>query len=306
MSAQTLALAPVSPTTRVISCATDEIGEVAADLVATVAPDGVLGVATGSSPLALYAALIRRRERSLSLSNAPDLGPHERSLSLSNAPDLGPHERSLSLSNAPDLGLHERSLSLSKGPAATEGFATEHLRLFALDEYVGLDAADPRSYAAYVRSVIAEPLGIPSQNVRVPSGATAADADAYERAIAEAGGVDLQIVGIGRNGHIGFNEPGSDAETRTRVVALDESTRRANAEHFGGDLSLVPTHAMTQGVATILSARRIVLVASGRAKARALRAALTGPVSADNPASFLQRHPDVTVVADPDALSEDR
>ncbi|MDF2047617.1 MULTISPECIES: glucosamine-6-phosphate deaminase [Microbacterium] len=276
MSAQTLALAPVSPTTRVISCATDEIGEVAADLVATVAPDGVLGVATGSSPLALYAALIRRRERSLSLSNAPDLGPHE------------------------------RSLSLSKGPAATEGFATEHLRLFALDEYVGLDAADPRSYAAYVRSVIAEPLGIPSQNVRVPSGATAADADAYERAIAEAGGVDLQIVGIGRNGHIGFNEPGSDAETRTRVVALDESTRRANAEHFGGDLSLVPTHAMTQGVATILSARRIVLVASGRAKARALRAALTGPVSADNPASFLQRHPDVTVVADPDALSEDR
>jgi len=276
VSAEALLVAPVSPTTRVIACATDEIGEVAADLVASLAPGGVLGVATGSSPLALYAALIRRRERSLSPSKGPDLSPRE------------------------------RSLSLSKGPGAREGFATERLRLFALDEYVGLDAADPRSYAAYVRTVIAEPLGIPADRVRVPSGSTAADAEAYERAIAEAGGVDLQIVGIGRNGHIGFNEPGSDAETRTRVVELDESTRRANAEHFGGDLSLVPTHAMTQGVATILSARRIVLVASGSAKARALRAALTGPVTADNPASFLQRHPDVTVVADPDALSEDR
>jgi len=255
------ALVPVSPTTRVVACATDEIGEVAADIVATVPPHGVLGVATGSSPLALYAALARRRERSLSLSKGPD-------------PDRDP--------------------------------APGGLRLFALDEYVGLSPDDPRSYAAYVRSVIAEPLGIPTENVRVPSGSTDADGAAYERAIAEAGGVDVQIVGIGRNGHIGFNEPGSDAETRTRVVQLDESTRRANAEHFGGDLAQVPTHAMTQGVATILSARRIVLVAAGCAKAAALRAALTGPVTADNPASFLQRHPDVTVVADPDALREDR
>lgn len=242
-------LAPVSATTRVVVCAPDEIGDVAAGVVATVATDGVLGVATGSSPLALYAALIRRR---------------------------------------------------------TEGLATEGLRLFALDEYVGLPDDDPRSYAAYVRSVIAEPLGIPAAQVRVPSGSTAADAAAYERAIAEAGGVDLQIVGIGRNGHIGFNEPGSDADTRTRVVTLDESTRRANAEHFDGDLARVPTHAMTQGVATILAARRIVLVASGAAKAAALRSALLGPVTARNPASFLQRHPDVTVVADPDALREDR
>jgi len=259
-------LVPVSPTTRVVVCATDEIGEVAADLVAAVPPDGVLGVATGSSPLALYAALIRRRESSLS----------------------------------------PRSLSLSKGPDPDHNPAPDGLRLFALDEYVGLSADDPRSYAAYVRSVIAEPLGIPNDRVRVPSGSSAADAEAYERAIVEAGGVDLQIVGIGRNGHIGFNEPGSDAETRTRVVELDESTRRANAEHFDGDLTQVPTHAMTQGVATILSARRIVLVASGAAKAAALRSALLGPVTAENPASFLQRHPDVTVVADLDALREDR
>lgn len=242
-------LVPVSATTRVVTCAADEIGEVAAGIVASVAPGGVLGVATGSSPLALYAALIRRR---------------------------------------------------------AEGLRTEGLRLFALDEYVGLSPDDPRSYAAYVRSMIAEPLGIPAENVRVPRGSTDADGAAYEHAIAEAGGVDVQIVGIGRNGHIGFNEPGSGAETRTRVVELDESTRRANAEHFDGDLAQVPTHALTQGVATILSARRIVLVAAGSAKAAALRAALTGPVTADNPASFLQRHPDVTVVADPDALREDR
>ncbi|MDQ1176405.1 glucosamine-6-phosphate deaminase [Microbacterium sp. SORGH_AS 421] len=242
-------LVPVSPATRVVTCAADEIGEVAADIVATIASDGVLGVATGSSPLALYAALVRRR---------------------------------------------------------AEGLRTEGLRLFALDEYVGLSTDDPRSYAAYVRSVIAEPLGIPAENVRVPRGSTDADGAAYERAIAEAGGVDVQVVGIGRNGHIGFNEPGSNAETRTRVVELDESTRRANAEHFDGDLTQVPTHALTQGVATILSARRIVLVAAGSAKAAALRSALAGPVTADNPASFLQRHPDVTVVADPDALRENR
>ncbi len=264
-------LTPASPTTRVVVCATDEIGEVAADLVAAVPRDGVLGVATGSSPLALYAALIRRRESSLGL-------------------------RSLS----------PRSLSPSMGRDPDQNPAPDGLRLFALDEYVGLPADDPRSYAAYVRSVIAEPLGIPNDRVRVPSGSSAADAEAYERAITEAGGVDLQIVGIGRNGHIGFNEPGSDAETRTRVVELDESTRRANAEHFDGDLAQVPTHAMTQGVATILAARRIVLVASGTAKAAALRSALLGPVTADNPASFLQRHPDVTVVADLDALREDR
>lgn len=255
------AVVPASTTTRVITCASEEIGEVAADIVATVPAHGVLGVATGSSPLALYAALARRRER---------------------------------------------SLSLSKGPDSDRSPVPDGLRLFALDEYVGLSADDPRSYAAYVRSVIAEPLGIPNDRVRVPSGSSAADAEAYERAIIEAGGVDLQIVGIGRNGHIGFNEPGSDAATRTRVVELDESTRRANAEHFDGDLAQVPTHAMTQGVGTILSARRIVLVASGAAKAAALRAALTGPVTADNPASFLQRHPDVTVVADSDALREDR
>ncbi len=250
MTGDTLAAAPVVPAssaTRVVVAASGTVGEVAAGFVSAVAPDGVLGVATGSSPLALYAALTRLR---------------------------------------------------------AEGLATTGLRLFALDEYLGLDADDPRSYAAYVRSVIAEPLGIPTARVRVPSGATAADADAYEHAIAAAGGIDLQIVGIGRNGHIGFNEPGSDAATRTRVVELDESTRRANAEHFGGDLAQVPTHAMTQGVATILSARRIVLVASGAAKAPALRAALTGPVTAANPASFLQRHPDVTVVADLDALRE--
>jgi glucosamine-6-phosphate deaminase len=240
---------PISPSTRVVMVDPVALGDAAAGVVATVAPDGVLGVATGSSPLALYAALARRR---------------------------------------------------------ADGLVTEGLRLFALDEYVGISADDPRSYAAYVRSVIARPLGIPSENVHVPDGSTGADGAAYERAIAAAGGVDVQIVGIGRNGHIGFNEPGSDAETRTRVVELDESTRRANAEHFDGELSRVPTHAMTQGVATILSARRIVLVASGAAKAAALRAALTGPVTAANPASFLQRHPDVTVVADPDALQEDR
>jgi len=177
----------------------------------------------------------------------------------------------------------------------------------ALDEYVGLDQADPHSYSRYVRTLIAEPLDIPDANVLVPDGGAAdpqAAASAFDRRLEALGGVDVQIVGIGTNGHVGFNEPGSPLDSATRVVTLSEQTRSDNARFFGDRTAAVPTLAITQGLATILRARTIVLVATGIAKATALAAALQGSVCAEVPASVLQRHPRLTVIADRMAASK--
>lgn len=173
--------------------------------------------------------------------------------------------------------------------------------LVALDEYVGLSAGDPHSYSAYVHERIAAPLGIPSANVYVPQGSKDKPEIAaveFEDLIAALGGVDVQIAGIGSNGHLAFNEPGSSPDSTTRVVELSERTRLDNARFFGGRVEDVPRRAITQGLGTICRARSILLLASGPGKADALAAALHGPVVADVPASVLQRHADVTVVAD--------
>jgi glucosamine-6-phosphate deaminase len=176
--------------------------------------------------------------------------------------------------------------------------------LVALDEYVGLGADDPHSYRAYVRDTIADPLRVDPAAVFVPDG-LAADPDReaadFERSIDAIGGVDVQIVGIGSNGHLGFNEPGSSFASTTRTVALSARTRADNARFFGGSTELVPTHAITQGLATICRAHTVVLLVYGASKAPALEAALRGPVDTDVPASVLQRHPRVTVIADHDA-----
>ena len=172
------------------------------------------------------------------------------------------------------------------------------VRLVALDEYVGLQAGHPASFAAYVEREIAAPLGITPEHVVVPRGSGGTE---LEVRIAELGGVDLQLLGIGRNGHLAFNEPGSPLDSRSRVVALSETTRRDNARSFGDEP--VPTHALTQGLGTILEARHLVLLATGGAKADAVAAALTGPVTPDCPASVVQRHPQVTVVLDRAAAS---
>lgn len=125
----------------------------------------------------------------------------------------------------------------------------------------------------------------------------------YEQAIVKAGGIDLQILGIGANGHIGFNEPGTNPWSRTRVVKLSPETRAANARHFGS-ADNVPEFAITMGISTILEAKAIVLLASGAAKAAAVRRALTGPIDADCPASWLRLHPRVTFIVDQAAASE--
>jgi glucosamine-6-phosphate deaminase len=170
------------------------------------------------------------------------------------------------------------------------------VHVVALDEYVGLPVGHPGLFATYIAKEIAAPLGVPPEQVVVPQGS----GDELEQRISELGGVDLQLLGIGRNGHLAFNEPGSALDSRTRVVELSSMTRADNAGKVGGE---IPTHAVTQGLGTILEARDLVLLATGVAKAGAVTAALTGPVTPDCPASVVQLHPRVTVVLDEAAAS---
>lgn len=188
---------------------------------------------------------------------------------------------------------------------ARAGLDFSRVRAFALDEYVGLAPDDPRSYAETLAAAFARPLGLAPSALHVPDG-TRADLDAacrdYERAIEDAGGVDLQIAGFGANGHLAFNEPGSPVDSVTRVVELAERTRADNARFFAAAED-VPHQALTQGVATILRARTIVALAIGEAKAGALAAAVAGPIGPACPASFLRLHPDATIFADPAAAA---
>ncbi|WP_405810126.1 glucosamine-6-phosphate deaminase [Streptomyces sp. NBC_00210] len=180
-----------------------------------------------------------------------------------------------------------------------------HARICQLDEYVGLPFGHPESYRSVVLREVVEPLGLAEVSFMGPDG-TAEDVEsaclAYDRALAEAGGVDLQLLGIGTDGHIGFNEPCSSLASRTRIKTLTEQTRKDNARFFNG-LDEVPHHVITQGIGTILEARHLVLLATGEAKADAVALAVEGPLSALVPASALQLHPHATVVVDEAAAS---
>ncbi|MDV3220529.1 glucosamine-6-phosphate deaminase [Intrasporangium sp.] len=173
----------------------------------------------------------------------------------------------------------------------------------ALDEYVGLPQGHPQSYRSILVREVGERLGVPPDRLEVPDGSgdtleeLETAAAAFERRIAALGGIDLQILGIGANGHLGFNEPGSALASRTRVKRLSDRTREDNARFFSG-FDAVPTHSVTQGLGTILEARTLLLLATGEAKARAVAAAVEGPLTSSCPASVLQWHPDVVVVLD--------
>lgn len=175
---------------------------------------------------------------------------------------------------------------------------------FNLDEFVGIGEDHPGSYRAYMRRYLFDRVGLPKDQGHVLDG-LAADADEecarFEAAIAAAGGLDLQILGLGANGHIGFNEPAETLQARTHRVQLLEPSRKANAGFFGGDLSQVPTEAMTMGMGTILKARRILLLVTGAEKADTVAAMLNGPVTTQLPASFLQLHRDVELICDGEA-----
>ena len=212
-------------------------------------PHAVLGLATGSSPLAIYAAL---------------------------------------------------------GAAVREGgLDTSRMSAFALDEYVGIPADHPESYAAVIHREVTVPLHLDPGRVQVPDG-RASDLEAagerYEEAIRAAGGVDLQILGIGANGHVGFNEPSSSFASRTRIKTLTERTRADNARFFD-TADDVPTHCLTQGLGTIMDARELLLVAQGPQKATAVAAAVEGPVTSMCPASVLQHHRHATVMVDEEAAA---
>jgi glucosamine-6-phosphate deaminase len=179
------------------------------------------------------------------------------------------------------------------------------VRGFALDEYVGLPPGHPESYRSVIGREVVGPLGLTPELISVPDGTLdgiRTAGDHYENAIIAAGGIDLQILGIGSDGHIGFNEPGSSLASLTRVKTLTQQTRRDNARFFASEAD-VPLHCITQGLGTILRARHLVLLAFGNGKAAALAGAVEGPVSSSNPGSAIQLHPHVTVLADEAAAS---
>ena len=205
------------------------------------------------------------------------------------------------------LGLATGSTPLPLWHAlAARALDLSRVRGFALDEYIGLPPGHPESYRAVITREVVEPLGLTPALVHVPGddGGPVETAGArYEAAIAAAGGVDIQVLGIGRTGHIGFNEPGSSLASATRVKTLTEQTRLDNARYFDS-LDDVPRHCLTQGLGTILRARHLLLFAFGEAKAAAIAGAVEGPVSSSLPGSAIQLHPLVTVIVDEAAASQ--
>lgn len=220
------------------------------------------------------------------------------------------------------LGLPTGSTPLGLYRLVTDGHVL-HGRSYArvvtfnLDEYSGIPSSHPGSFASYMKRNLFDHVDIPPDNVHIPDGLAARIRDerpdlgieealhlecqGYENEIRRQGGLDLTFLGLGHNGHIAFNEPGTPLRSRTHVIELDESTRRANAESFPGED--VPRRALTMGIGTILDSRRIILLASGADKAPAVKRLVYEPVSESFPASVLKTHPDVHVVVDRYAAS---
>jgi glucosamine-6-phosphate deaminase len=238
--------------TRIFSDARDASISVAAEIATLIrrrAAEGrncVLGLATGSTPVSVYAELVRRHQQ--------------------------------------------------------ESLSFKNVITFNLDEYYSMPKEAPQSYWRFMHEYLFDHIDIPSANIHIPDGMLPVDnvstyCEQYEAAIAEAGGLDLQLLGIGRTGHIGFNEPGSGRESRTRLIALDKVTRLDAASDFFGEQD-VPSRAITMGVGTILSAKRVILVAFGEGKASIVAAAVEGPLTDSVAASFLQEHPNAEVILD--------
>lgn len=193
-------------------------------------------------------------------------------------------------------GLYEYIINQYKA----EKVSFEHVVTFNLDEYVGLEKEDINSYNYYMNEKLFKHIGIPAHQTYLPNGNALdlnEEAINYEKRIKQAGNIDLQILGLGLNGHIGFNEPGTPFTSRTHIVQLDESTRQANARFFIS-LDEVPTQAITMGIETIMESEQIVLLVSGEGKAGALKRVVNGEVSEEFPASILQRHNNVIIIAD--------
>jgi glucosamine-6-phosphate deaminase len=177
-------------------------------------------------------------------------------------------------------------------------------KIFNLDEYIGVPPTDERSFNHYLRRNFLSQVNVNSENVYLQSAmADNAACANYEWRIHAAGGIDLLIAGVGTNGHVAFNEPGSAMDSRTRIIELAGSTRANMLAVFTPDE--MPTHAATIGIATILEARKILVIATGRTKQRALAGLLHGPVTTENPVSALRLHDDIIVIADREAAPDD-
>ena len=191
------------------------------------------------------------------------------------------------------IGMYERLVA----ECTREYHCFRDVTTFNLDEYAGVAPDHPASYCTYMRQHLFDHVDIDPSNTHIPHG-TARDLEEecrrYEREIRDAGGIDITFLGLGRNGHIGFNEPGSPFDARTRVVELTESTRQANADFFPD--GRVPSHAITMGIGTILESRAIVLLVDGKGKEEAVARLRSGIASEDFPASALWKHHDVTVL----------
>ncbi|OPL11634.1 MAG: glucosamine-6-phosphate deaminase [delta proteobacterium MLS_D] len=201
------------------------------------------------------------------------------------------------------LGLYEELVRIHRD----EGLDFSDVTTFNLDEYLGLTGDHTQSYRRFMDENLFDHINIRKEQTHVPDGSPP-DGNAekmcieYEAAIRRAGGIDLQVLGIGGNGHIAFNEPGSSMASRTRLVALDERTIKDNARFYSSE-DEVPRFALSMGIGTILEAREILLLATGEQKARAVAAAVEGPVTTQFPSSSLQLHPRVTIILDEAAAS---
>lgn len=192
------------------------------------------------------------------------------------------------------IGTYEELIRLHK----EEGLDFSRLTTFNLDEYYGCPVTDTNSYYAFMYEKLFDHVNIPADAIHLPNGMApdaAAECAAYEQKLAAAGGLDLQLLGIGHNGHIGFNEPADHFVAATNHVQLTDSTIDANAR-FYSSREQVPKTALSMGIGTIMQAKRILLIASGREKENIIEQALFGPVTPQVPASILQFHPDVTVI----------
>lgn len=186
-----------------------------------------------------------------------------------------------------------------------KGTSYQKVTTFNLDEYVGLSSEDKNSYSYYMKDQLFNHIDIKQANTHIPNGEAAdfqIECNKYEQLMTEHGGIDLQILGIGSNGHIGFNEPGTSFASKTHTVNLAPSTINANARYFNR-LEEVPTKAITMGISTIMQSKEILLLISGESKRDALFNLMNGQVNESSPASVLKNHPNVTIIADEAAVS---
>lgn len=189
--------------------------------------------------------------------------------------------------------------------ASSEGVSHQQAFFFMLDEYLGLREGHPCSFKSYIQNRLLKPLDISEDQICYPpahADSLHEAAEQYEISLKESGGVDLQLLGVGKNGHIGFNEPGSEKNSRTRIVTLTQSTIEANRGEFGGEE--MPIKAISMGIGTILDAKSLVMLATGISKADAIKHLLNHHDDPECPATYLKSHPHFTLVLDPEAGSK--